>query len=108
MRSKLALTLLLVGALLTLGAKWAETPIRDFTCVAGTWKGASRVEAWSTPIEIIIEEDGSYSVDNWRVGGSGRLAARNQAGFSRSGSPAPRAVDGNGRGRHVVGGLVRF
>ncbi len=37
MRSKLAVTLLLVGALLTMGAKyWTEQPIDDIATVAGT------------------------------------------------------------------------
>ena len=39
MRSKLALTLLLAGALLTMGAKWVERPIGSAWLVAGAWSG---------------------------------------------------------------------
>ena len=48
MRSKLAVTLLLVGALFTLGAKWTETSIEDAKSVAGTWKG-TYIKDGSTP-----------------------------------------------------------
>ena len=35
LRSKLVLTLLLAGALLTMGAKWAEKPIESLASISG-------------------------------------------------------------------------
>ncbi len=60
MHRKLTLTLLLAGALFTMGAKWAETPIEDVKSVAGTWKGTYVEDGKKFPVRLIIEEDGSY------------------------------------------------
>ncbi len=68
MRSKLALAFVVVGALLTMGAKLSEVPIEDFSSVAGTWQGITTWHAssavWSERMTIVINEDGSYKEDN--------------------------------------------
>jgi hypothetical protein len=47
---KLALPLLLVGALLCMGAKWAEKPIESLASVAGEWRGkGDAVEGHGAP-----------------------------------------------------------
>jgi hypothetical protein len=80
---KLALPLLLVGALLCLGAKWAEKPIESLASIAGEWRGdgtggtmyavcsAGAFHATS----YVFKEDGSY--DYWWKGGGG-FSARGQ------------------------------
>ena len=71
-QNRLALALLLVGAVLTMGAKWAETPITDFSDVAGTWTGLKKWSNWSYPVTITIKQDGSYEEDT-RRGSSGTM-----------------------------------
>ena len=66
MRSKLALTLLLAGALFTLGAKWAETPIEHINDVVGTWKGTYLKDGKKYPVSLIIKADGSYEGEDWQ------------------------------------------
>ena len=39
MRRTLTLTLVIAGALLTLGARWAEKPIANVANIAGEWRG---------------------------------------------------------------------
>ena len=73
MRGKLALTLLLAGALFTLGAKLVETPITDFSDVAGTWTGLKKWAKWSSPVTITITQDGSYEEDDTVRGSSGTM-----------------------------------
>lgn len=76
MRSRLVLTFLLVGALLTMGAKLPEIPIQDFTSVAGTWKGMVSWKGytnWSSPITITLGQDGSYDEDNGWIPGQGKM-----------------------------------
>ncbi len=47
---KLALPLLVVGALLCMGAKWAEKPIQSLANVAGQWRGnGDAVEGYGSP-----------------------------------------------------------
>jgi len=67
---KLALPLLLVGALLCMGAKWAEKPIESLASVAGEWRGkGDAVEGHGAPghgrgrgnvIRFVFKQDGSY------------------------------------------------
>ncbi len=59
-RSRLAVALLLVGALFTLGAKWTEQPIQDFNSVAGAWKGTYIKDGKKYPVSLNIKADGSY------------------------------------------------
>ncbi len=68
---KLALPSLLVGALLCMGAKWAEKPIESLASVAGEWRGnGDAVEGYGSPrrgrgivgiISYVFKEDGSYT-----------------------------------------------
>ncbi len=68
---KLALPSLLVGALLCMGAKWAEKPIESLTSIAGEWRGnGDAVEGYGSPgrgrgivgiISYVFKEDGSYT-----------------------------------------------
>ncbi len=58
---KLALPVLLVGALLSMGAKWAEKPIESLASVAGEWRGSgtsAKGKDYSTT--FIFKEDGSF------------------------------------------------
>ena len=58
---KLALPVLLVGALLSMGAKWAEKPIESLASVAGEWRGSGTSAGgkdYSTT--FIFKEDGSF------------------------------------------------
>ncbi len=65
-RSRLAVALLLVGALLTLGAKWTEQPIQDFNSVAGAWKGTYIKDGKKYPASLNIKADGSYEGEDWQ------------------------------------------
>ncbi len=70
-RSKLTLALLLMGALFTMGAKWAEQPIRDFQSVAGEWRGSGQSAGSSIGflLTFIIKEDRTYrAIARWRYG----------------------------------------
>ena len=60
MHRKLTLTLLLAGALFTMGAKWAESPIEHINDVVGTWKGTYLKDGKKYPVSLIIKADGSY------------------------------------------------
>jgi CHAT domain-containing protein len=66
MRSKLTLTLLLAGALFTMGAKWTEQPIQDFNSVVGAWKGTYIKDGKKYPVSLNIKEDGSYEGEDWQ------------------------------------------
>ena len=76
MRSKLALTLLLAGALFTMGAKWAETPIQDFNSIAGAWKGTYIKDGKKYPVSLNIKEDGSYEGEDWQGPLKGKLTIK--------------------------------
>jgi len=75
-RSRLAVALLLLGALLTMGAKWAEQPIRDFLSVAGDWRGSGQTARGKIfTLKLTIKEDGSMrSIAKWS-GGSNDLTS---------------------------------
>ncbi len=76
MRNQLTLVFLVVGALLTMGAKLPEVPIEDFTSVAGTWKGMvswKGYTSWTSPITITLRQDGSYDEDNGWLPGQGKM-----------------------------------
>ncbi len=73
---KLALPLLLVGALLSMGAKWAEKPIESLASIAGEWRGNGTggtmygsCDAGSHATSYVFKEDGSYDY-SWSKGGS--------------------------------------
>jgi CHAT domain-containing protein len=55
----LTLTLVLVGAVLCLGASFARQPIEDIKDIVGTWKGAY-TDGSKDRVILIITEDGSY------------------------------------------------
>ncbi len=72
--SKLALPLLIVGALLCMGAKWAEKPIESLASIAGEWRGlgtgGSDGHGPTHPgmgadtghaIRYVFKQDGSYN-----------------------------------------------
>lgn len=64
LRSKLVLTLLLAGALLTMGAKWAEKPIETLASIAGEWRGGGITAAGRDfSITYVFKEDGSFDYD---------------------------------------------
>ncbi len=65
-RSKLGFALLLAGAVLTMGAKWTETPIEDVKSVAGTWKGTYAKDGNKYPVTLTITENGSYEGEDWK------------------------------------------
>ncbi len=69
-RSKLTLVLLLMGALFTMGAKWAEQPIQDFQNVAGDWRGSGQTARGKIFfLKLTIKEDGSLrTIANWSGG----------------------------------------
>ena len=63
LRSKLVLTLLLAGALLTMGAKWAEKPIETLASIAGEWRGGGTFGGRSFSLTYVFKEDGSFDYD---------------------------------------------
>ena len=63
LRSKLTLTLLLAGALLTMGAKWAEKPIETLASIAGEWRGGGTFGGRSFSLTYVFKEDGSIDYD---------------------------------------------
>ena len=58
-QNRLALILVLVGAVLTLGASFAKQPIEAIKDIVGTWKGAY-AEGRKDRVILIITEGGSY------------------------------------------------
>ena len=88
--SKLALSLLLVGALFCTGAKWAEKPIGTLADVVGEWSGeGTTAKGYNYPLELVFFENGVYRY-SWQ-GSSG----------SESGERPPGTV-------HVNGGKLEF
>lgn len=84
MRTKFTLILLLFGALLTMGAKQVQKPIKDFKDIAGTWKGAGRDPVgantpkggMSFPVILVIEPDGSFEINAGYWQGTGPMELR--------------------------------
>ncbi len=73
---KLALPLLLVGALFCVGAKWAEIPIATLADVAGTWSGkGTTAKGHSFTITYVFKKDGSFDY-SWRASIGGESGQR--------------------------------
>ena len=63
-RSRLAVALLLIGALFAMGAKWVERPIDDVQHVVGKWRGSGESAGGTRfAVTFIIKEDGSFHAD---------------------------------------------
>ena len=58
-QNRLALTFVLVGAVLSLGASFARQPIEDIKDIVGTWKG-TYTDSSKDRVILIITEDGAY------------------------------------------------
>jgi hypothetical protein len=59
-RRDLALTLLILGALLTVGARWAERPIASVTNIAGEWSGTGTTARGQFYfLALVFKKDGS-------------------------------------------------
>ncbi len=59
-QNRLGLTLVLVGAVLTMGAKWIERPIEDVATITGTWKGTYVRGGDSSSVTLMIKPNGAY------------------------------------------------
>ena len=60
MHRNLTLTLLITGALLSLGARWAETPIAGVASIAGEWRGTGATASGQFYFTtLVFREDGS-------------------------------------------------
>jgi hypothetical protein len=60
MRRDLALTLLIIGALLTLGARWAERPIASVENIVGEWRGTGTTAGGQFYfLTLVFKKDGS-------------------------------------------------
>jgi len=57
--SRLTLSLVLLGAVLSLGASFARQPIEDIKDIVGTWKG-TYADGGKDRVILIITEDGAY------------------------------------------------
>ena len=67
LRRKFALPILLVGALLCMGAKWTEIPIVTLADVAGKWSGnGTTAKGDSYSIDYVFKKDGAYDY-GWRA-----------------------------------------
>jgi hypothetical protein len=59
-RSKFVLAALLVGAVLTMGASWADKPIDSLATIVGLWSGNGKTaEGYDYYISYVFKEDGS-------------------------------------------------
>lgn len=60
MHRRRTLTLIIIGALLTLGAKWAEKPIESVASIAGEWRGTGAAAGGQFYfITLVFKGDGS-------------------------------------------------
>ncbi len=86
---KLALPFLLVGALLCMGANWAEKPIESLASVAGEWHGnGTTAKGGDYFIEYIFKQDGSFE--------SSRFKGKNKKGKAKHRDKRPESVQVNG------------
>jgi len=59
-RSRFVLVALLVGAVLTMGARWADKPIDSLATIVGLWSGNGKTtEGYDYYISYVFKEDGS-------------------------------------------------
>jgi hypothetical protein len=75
-RNKSLLIVVIVGAMLTMGAKLTPQLIEDFASIAGKWKGSGRIPSYSTAFSLIliIHEDGSYEMPGHGYDGVMRIS----------------------------------
>ncbi|MFQ5757850.1 MAG: CHAT domain-containing protein, partial [Acidiferrobacterales bacterium] len=76
---RLALMLVVLGAVLSVGAKWTERPIGDITAVTGTWKGTYVRGEDSFSVTLTIKANGAYEVEERTGRRTGTLALKDGA-----------------------------